>query len=121
MPVCLVTHVNPNNYLDFLLIKCRAIALFMSVSDVRQGLKFKSGSRSICFHRSIPYLLIPLTREASSSSVNHGWRKVASEPPGSALANVAQGPGSRSCKIPFDLRWQSCWLTFPLIQPIQNQ
>ena len=70
MPVCLVTHVNPNNYLDFLLIKCRAIALFISVSDVRQGLKFKSGSRSICFHQPIPYLLIPLTTEASSSSVN---------------------------------------------------
>ena len=70
MPVCLVTHVNPNNYLGFLLIKCRAIALFISVSDVRQGLKFESGSRSICFHRPIPYLLIPLTREASSSSVN---------------------------------------------------
>ena len=38
MPVCLVMHINPNNYVDFLLIKCRAIALFISVSDVRQGL-----------------------------------------------------------------------------------
>ena len=70
MPVCLVTQVNPNNYLDFPLIKCRAIAPFISLSDVQQGLKFKSGPRSICFHRPIPYLLIPLTREASSSSVN---------------------------------------------------